>query len=250
MLMCTGISGVGQPSPRGALLRRWLLPALLAGVAVVSGCATGSTPDARDPFERFNRDVDKFNTAVDEAVLKPVATTYAAVTPDPLRTAINNFFGNLSDIWSTINAGLQLRGEDTAVGFMRVNINTVFGLGGLIDIASDMGLYRQKADFGQTLGYWGVPPGPYLVLPLLGPSTVRDTVGSGIEAKGDLVGRVNDDGTRLGLNVLRAVEKRAGLLRAGAVLEEAALDKYSFTREVFLQRRQSVIDAQRNRNGE
>jgi phospholipid-binding lipoprotein MlaA len=245
-------SVVSHQSPRSVSvgLRRWVAVGLLTAVAALSGCAAGPTPDPRDPFERFNRDVEKFNTAVDEAVLKPVATTYARATPDPVRTAINNFFGNLSDIWSTINTGLQLRGEDTAVNFMRVNVNTVFGLGGLIDIASDMGLYRNKADFGQTMGYWGVPAGPYLVLPVLGPSTVRDTVGMGVESKGDLLMTMDNVPTRNSLYVLRGVEKRAGLLRAGAVLEEAALDKYSFTREVFLQRRQSVIDAQRNRNEE
>jgi phospholipid-binding lipoprotein MlaA len=133
---------------------------------------------------------------------------------------------------------------------MRVNINTVFGLGGLIDIASDVGLYRNRADFGQTLGFWGVPPGPYMVLPLLGPSTLRDTVGMGVESRGDLIMNLDNVNHRNGLYVLRAVETRAGLLRAGAVLDEAALDKYSFTREVFLQRRQSVIDEQRNRDDE
>ncbi len=219
--------------------------ALLLGVVLV-GCATGPVTDPRDPLEGYNRGMTQFNDAVDDAVLKPVATGYAAVTPDPVRTAISNFFGNLSDMWATLNTALQLRGEDTAVNFMRVNVNTVLGLGGLIDIASDMGLYKTKADFGQTLGYWGVPPGPYLVLPLLGPSTVRDTLGMGIEASGDLVNRTEHIATRNTLTGVRLVEKRAGLLRAGAMLDEAALDKYSFTREVFLQRRQSLVDAPRD----
>lgn len=235
------------PSWRNAAARLALVG--LLGAALV-GCAAGPTADPRDPFERYNRGMTEFNDAVDAAVLKPVATGYAKVTPDPVRTSISNFFGNLSDIWTAINSALQLRGEDATVSFMRVNINTVFGLGGLIDVASDMGLYKTKGDFGQTLGYWGVPSGPYVVLPLLGPSTVRDTVGMGIEGKGDLVAQVDHIPTRNVMTGVRLLEKRAGLLRAGAMLDEAALDKYSFTREVFLQRRQSVVDDSRNRNGD
>lgn len=222
----------------------------LAAVAGLSGCASGPAHDPRDPLEPFNRSVEQFNDAVDQAVLKPVATAYAEVTPDPVRTAAVHFFGNLRDVWTLVNAALQLRAEDTATTFLRIGVNTAFGFGGLLDIATDMRLYRVKADFGQTLGYWGVPPGPYLVLPLLGPSTVRDTVGMGIEARGDLVQGIGNVPSRNSLYTLRAVETRAGLLRAGAVLDEAALDKYSFTREAFLQRRQSVIDAQRHRDEE
>jgi phospholipid-binding lipoprotein MlaA len=227
---------------------RWRVWAALALAAVLTGCATGPTRDPRDPIEPFNRGVSEFNDAVDKAVLKPVATVYADVTPDPVRTAVGNFFGNLRDVWTAVNATLQLRGEDAATSVMRVSVNTTFGFWGLLDLASELRLYRVNADFGQTLGYWGVPPGPYLVLPLLGPSTLRDTVGMGVEASGDLVQGISDVPTRNTLYTLRAVETRAGLLRAGAVLDEAALDKYSFTREVFLKRRQSAIDAQRNRD--
>lgn len=219
----------------------WVLTGLL-------GCASAPGRDSRDPFEPFNRSVYQFNDAVDAALLKPVATVYRDVTPDPLRTVVGNFFGNLSDVWSTLNTALQLRLEDTVVNAMRLGINTVFGFGGLIDIASEMNLYRNPADFGQTLGYWGVPAGPYLVLPILGPSTVRDTLGRSIEARGDLVMDVNHVPTRNSLYTLRAVETRANLLRASSVLDEAALDKYSFTREVFLKRRQSAIEAQRHRD--
>lgn len=218
--------------------------------AALVGCATGPAADPRDPLERYNRDMEKFNDAVDTAVVKPVAIGYSRITPDPVRTAISNFFGNLNDVWGTINTGLQLRVEDTATNFIRVGVNTFFGMGGLVDLASEMGIYRNQADFGQTLGRWGVPPGPYLVLPIFGPSTLRDTIGMGVEAKGDLISTINHVPSRNSLTALRLVEKRAGLLRAGAVLDEAALDKYSFTREIFLQRRQSVIDAQRNRDDE
>lgn len=224
-----------------SVITAWVLASLL-------GCASAPGRDSRDPFEPFNRGVEKFNDAVDAAVLKPVATVYRDVTPDPLRTAVGNFFGNLSDVWSTLNTAMQLRLEDTVVNAMRLSINTVFGLGGVLDIASEMNLYRSPADFGQTLGYWGVPAGPYLVLPVLGPSTVRDTLGRSIEARGDLVLSLDHVPTRNSLYALRAVETRANLLRASSVLDEAALDKYSFTREVFLKRRQSAIEAQRHRD--
>ena len=223
---------------------------LTLAMALLGGCASGPARDPRDPIEPFNRGVSEFNDVVDKAVLKPVATVYADVTPDPVRTAVGNFFGNLRDVWTLINATVQMRGEDAATSFLRVGVNTAFGFGGLLDIATEMRLYRVTADFGQSLGFWGVPPGPYLVLPILGPSTVRDTVGISVETRGDVVQSVGHVPTRNSMYALRVVETRAGLLRAGAVLDEAALDKYTFTREVFLQRRQSVIDAQRNRDDE
>ncbi|MBY0465820.1 MAG: VacJ family lipoprotein [Burkholderiales bacterium] len=212
------------------------------------GCASAPGRDPRDPFEPFNRNVEAFNDALDSALLKPVATVYRDVAPDPVRTAVGNFFGNLSDVWSTLNTAMQLRVEDTVINVLRLGLNTLWGFGGLIDVASEMNLYRSPADFGQTLGYWGVPAGPYLVLPVLGPSTVRDTLGRSVEARGDLVLDLDHVPTRNSLYALRAVETRANLLRASSVLDEAALDKYSFTREVFLKRRQSAIEAQRHRD--
>jgi phospholipid-binding lipoprotein MlaA len=217
-------------------------------MGLVSACASAPNADARDPLEPFNRDVQRFNDGVDRAVVKPIATVYREVTPSFVRTLVGNFFGNLSDIWSTLNTALQLRPEDTAVNALRLGVNTFFGFGGLIDIASEMNLYRSPADFGQTLGTWGVPPGPYLVLPLLGPSTVRDTLGRGVESRGDRVMGVDHIPSRNSLYALRLVEARANLLRASDVLDEAALDKYTFTREVFLSRRQNAIDQQRRRD--
>ena len=214
---------------------------LLLAVALV-GCASGPNANPRDPLEPMNRKVTAFNDAVDGAVLKPVATVYRDITPDPLRTGVNNFFENLRDIWSFINATLQLRPREAAENFLRFNVNTVFGVAGLFDVASDMGLERTRLDFGQTLGRWGVPSGPYLVLPIFGPSTVRDTAGFSIESSGDLVQGISDVSTRNSLYLLRAVETRANLLRATTLLEGAALDKYSFTRELYLQRRESQIE--------
>ena len=222
----------------------WALVGALVASVLMGGCA-GTAPDPRDPLEPFNRRVDAFNTAVDDAVVRPVATAYRDITPDPIRGHVGNFFGNLADVWSALNTALQLRVEDTAVNLLRVGLNSTFGFAGLIDLATEMGLYRAPADFGQTLGRWGVPPGPYLVMPLFGPSTVRDTLGRGIEQRGDAVYGIDDVATRNSLIGLRLVDKRAQLLRAGEVLDGAALDKYSFTREVYLQRRQNQVDTLR-----
>ncbi|WP_291008367.1 VacJ family lipoprotein [Hydrogenophaga sp.] len=216
--------------------------AVLLG-AVLAGCASGPNASPRDPLEPFNRGVSEFNDVVDGAVLKPVATVYRDVTPDLVRTGVSNFFGNLRDVWSGANATLQLRPREATENFLRFGVNTLLGLGGLLDIASEMGIDRTQLDFGQTLGRWGVPPGAYLVLPIFGPSSIRDAAGFGIETRGDLVNNVSDVATRNSLTALRAVETRANLLRATSMLEGAALDKYSFTRDIYLQRRQNQIDS-------
>lgn len=223
------------------------LPAMrvtLAATALVvlAGCATGPDADPRDPLEPWNRGVQRFNDAADEAVFKPVARGYVAVTPSPVRTGVSNFFGNLGDLWSSVNAGLQLRPRETAENLMRFSVNTVLGFGGLLDIASEAGIPRTRIDFGQTMGRWGVPSGPYVVLPLLGPSSARDSAGLLVDAEGDLVGHVDHVPTRNSLYALRIVDTRAQLLGATNLLEEAALDKYSFTRDLYLNRRQRQID--------
>lgn len=218
---------------------RWLSAA--AVLVVAAGCATGPNANPADPLEPFNRSVSRFNDGVDDAVLIPVATAYRNVLPSPVRTGVNNFFGNLGDVWSFANSVMQLRLQNSAETFMRVNVNTFFGLGGLLDIATEAGIDRHKEDFGQTLGRWGVPSGPYLVLPLLGPSTVRDAAVLPIDAKGDLVGAIQDIPVRNSMYVLRVVDLRSNFLRASQLLGDAALDKYSFTRDVFLQRRANEV---------
>jgi phospholipid-binding lipoprotein MlaA len=215
---------------------------LVALCAVLAGCATGPNANPKDPLEPFNRNVTSFNDTVDKAVLKPVATVYRDVAPDLMRTSVSNFFENLRDVWSAINAALQLRPREAAENFMRFNVNTVFGMGGLVNVASEMGIERTRLDFGQTLGRWGIPAGPYLVLPLFGPSSVRDAAGFAVESRGDLIQGVDDVRARNSLIVLRAVEARANLLRATSMLEGAALDPYTFTRDIYLQRRQSQIE--------
>ena len=147
----------------------------MLGLSLLAGCATGPNANPEDPYESFNRGVYSFNDGLDKAVLKPVATAYHDVAPKPIRTGVSNFFGNLGDVWSFVNNLLQGRGSDALDSMVRVNVNTLFGLGGLLDIATEMGVQRHKQDFGLTLGHWGVQTGPYLVLPLLGPSTLRDT---------------------------------------------------------------------------
>ncbi len=217
---------------------------LLAGLtALLTGCATGPDANPSDPMEPFNRGVYRFNDAVDTAVVKPVATAYVEVTPQPVRTGVNNFFSNLGDLWSTFNAMFQLRPKEAGENLMRFSINTVFGLGGVLDIASEAGIPRTKIDFGQTMGRWGVPSGPYVVLPFLGPSSVRDTGGLVVDLAADPLNQLDNKANRNALWALEVVDIRAGLLGAGNVLEEAALDKYSFTRDFYLNRRQNQIDS-------
>ena len=212
--------------------------ALTLGLALLGGCATGPDAHPADPFEPYNRSMTRFNDNVDKVVLKPVATLYQDATPQPVRTGVGNFFANLGDAWSLVNNLLQLRGREAYDSLVRLSVNTVLGLGGLLDIASEMGVERHKQDFGLTLGHWGVPTGPYLVLPLLGPSTVRDTAALPADLfVGDAVGYVNDVPWRNSLYALRFVDRRASLLRATSLLDEAALDPYSFTRDVYLKLR-------------
>jgi phospholipid-binding lipoprotein MlaA len=212
----------------------------LLALALLQGCAVG--PNPRDPFEPFNRSVTRFNDGLDEAIVKPVAQAYQDTVPSPVRTGVNNFFGNLSDAWSFVNNVLQAKPQAAVDSFMRVSVNTLIGLGGVLDWATPMGIERHREDFGKTLGRWGVATGPYLVLPVLGPSTVRDAAARVVDAKGDLVLQIDNVPVRNSLYVLRAVDLRASLLRAGEVLDQAALDKYSFTRDAYLQRRGVVID--------
>jgi phospholipid-binding lipoprotein MlaA len=221
--------------------RRFATLCLLVWMGVLAGCATGPDAHPADPLEPFNRGVHRFNEGVDEAVLKPVATAYRDVTPQPVRSGVHNFFGNLRDIWSFVNAVLQARPQEAAETFMRVNVNTFFGLGGVLDIATEMRLERHNLDLGQTLGRWGLPAGPYLVLPLMGPSTVRDATGQVVESQHDPVQGIDDIGSRNATTALKLVDTRANLLGAGRMLDEAALDKYSFTRDAYLQRRQSLV---------
>ncbi len=222
-------------------IARWAIATVV--LASTFGCATvnGQAPNPVDPLEPINRSVYRFNEGVDRTVLRPVARTYRDTLPLVVRTGVSNFFGNLGDVWNLANNVMQLKLQNSAETFMRLNVNTIFGLGGLLDIASEAGIERHHEDFGQTLGRWGVPTGPYVVLPLLGPSTVRDTAALPVDHYGDALTAVHDIGVRNSLYGLRIVDERATFLRASQMLDDAALDKYSFTRDAFMQRRRSEV---------
>ena len=214
--------------------------ALALGAAVLlSGCATTANP--KDPFEKFYRAMFSFNDTVDRVALKPAATAYKNATPTFVQTGVNNFFGNLTDLWSSLNNFAQLKGQDGLNDFMRFAVNSTLGLAGVLDIATPAGMRKHNEDFGQTLGYWGVPSGPYLMLPLLGPSTIRDTATLPADWWGDPWTHVNDVPWRTGGIVLRAVDQRASVLDASNLLEDAALDRYEFIRDGYMQRRNSKV---------
>jgi phospholipid-binding lipoprotein MlaA len=217
---------------------RWLLVVVLLAL---QGCATVTQPDPRDPLESFNRSVFGFNDALDRAVIKPVATVYRDTTPHWLRQGVGNFFGNLADVWSVVNNAIQLRGPDTSDSIGRVLVNSTIGIGGLFDVASELGIERHTADFGLTLGRWGVPAGPYIVVPLLGSYTLREIAAYPLDRQGNLVNQISDDPTWYSLSALGVVDLRAQYLRAGDVVEGAALDKYSFTRDSYFQRQRNRV---------
>lgn len=206
-------------------------------LASLGGCATGPDAHPRDPMEPMNRAVFRFNQAVDEAVLRPAASAYQLALPEAARAGVFNFFSNLGDAWSAVNNTLQGKGVDAGDSLARVLINSTFGVAGLFDVASQAGVERHRQDFGQTLGHWGMGSGPYLVLPLLGSSTVRDAAALPIDSKGGLLSQTLAPPLRGAAQGLRLIDERASLLRASNLLDEAALDKYAFTRDAHLQRR-------------
>jgi phospholipid-binding lipoprotein MlaA len=208
---------------------------------VASGCASGPTANPTDPLEPFNRGVYSFNEGVDNAILKPVARGYRAVTPSPIRTGVSNVFNNLEDLWSGLNGILQLRPQVAADNLVRFSMNSVLGLAGILDIASEAGIERSPEDLGKTLGRWGVPAGPYLVFPLLGPTTVRDATMIVVENRYNPISQIDHTRTRTSATLLRVLDTRTNLLRVTDMLDAAALDKYSFTRDAFLQKRRAEI---------
>ena len=215
--------------------------AIAFGFLIATGCATVRNPDPRDPYESFNRKVFAFNQGLDDAVLKPVATAYHDVLPSPLRVMVRNFFSNISDVFIGVNNMLQGKPGEGLSDWSRVLWNTTIGLGGINDVASEMGLEKHNEDFGQTFGVWGMNSGPYLVLPFFGPSDVRDGVGLGFDLYASPLLGYHNVPVRNSLAGLRVVSERSELLEASTIVEQAALDQYSFRRDFYLQRRRSLI---------
>lgn len=223
------------------------LVTLAVAVPLLAGCATtlndvrGGPGAKLDPWENWNRKVFAFNEALDENLLKPVATAYSNVVPEPIRRGVDNFFGNFADAWSAVNNFLQGKGTAGVYDVMRVGTNTVFGLLGVLDVATEVGLEKTREDFGQTLGVWGMGTGAYIVWPLFGPSSVRDTIGLPLDMAASPSSVINDGATRYSLTALNVINTRSNLLGATRVLDDIALDKYNFVRDAYLQRRRSLV---------
>lgn len=237
--------------------RRSVISAVVFFAALASGCATvtpasvgaaasagataGPAPAATpDPWENWNRKVFAFNDRLDTAVLKPVAQAYRDVVPSLVRAGIDNAFGNLGDVWSAANHLLQGKVQTGLEMGMRVLTNTLFGLGGVLDPATEMKLERRSEDFGQTLGTWGLVSGPYLVLPLVGPSSVRDAAGFLVDRRASYTRLVSTDAAAYALSGLELISVRTSLLGATALIDQVALDKYGFVRDGYLARRRNA----------
>lgn len=218
-----------------------LTPALAAAALFSAGCASTGPRTPGDPLEPLNRAIYEFNEQADKYVAKPVAQVYEKVLPGFVQTGIRNFFGNLGDVVSLFNNVLQFKFTAASRDGVRVASNTVFGVLGFIDVASMRGVTRSNEDFGQTLGYWGMGPGPYLMLPFLGPSTFRDGAGRLVDTVPDLLWKYPDVPVRNTAAVVRLVDLRASLLPTERVFEQAAVDRYAFLRDAYLQRRISLI---------
>lgn len=223
--------------------RRLAATTLVATATLLGGCATTSDGyrDPSDPLEGFNRVMYRFNSDLDTAVLKPLGRGYNAIMPAPMNRGVTNFFNNLDDIGSAVNNLLQLKVGRAVSDVGRVVVNTTVGVAGFMDVASNMDLPKYGEDFGQTLGAWGFESGPYIVLPVLGSSSIRDGVGLVADWYLDPVTYIEDDPVRWSVRGLDVVDTRADLLNASRVLEQAALDPYAFTRDAYLQRRRSLV---------
>jgi phospholipid-binding lipoprotein MlaA len=215
---------------------------LLVPLLLLSGCAsTSGFQNPQDPFESMNRSIYKFNDALDRAVIKPVAKGYRAVVPRPGRTMVTNFFSNLDDVLVTLNDLLQFKFRHAASDFGRVVINTTVGALGLADAATAVGLKKHDEDFGQTLGYWGFSSGPYLMLPILGPSSVRDGIGLYVDSFPSMITQTRPIHVRNQAIILKGISNRSNLLEQEKLFNTAIIDRYSFIRDSYLQHRKSLV---------
>ena len=213
----------------------------MAALVLACGIAGVAQAQVYDPLEPVNRVIFNVNDALDRAIVRPVAQVYVDVVPRLVRTGVSNVFGNISDAFSAVNNLLQGKPEAASRDLVRFGTNSLFGIFGLFDVATEMGIDHQYEDFGQTLGHWGVGAGAYLVLPLLGPSTVRDTAALPLDVSVSPSLLVNGATQKVSVYSLQLVNKRAGLLNASRVLDDIALDKYTFVRDAYLQRRRSLV---------
>jgi phospholipid-binding lipoprotein MlaA len=224
---------------------------LVVAALAAGGCATTRAPSDSggvfsalgqvDPLEPYNRAMFSINDALDKAVLKPIAIAYQKVVPETGRRMIGNVFSNIGDVWVSVNNLLQGRFGDSASDLGRFAVNSTVGIFGLFDVASDMGLEKHYEDLGLTLGRWGALPGPYIVLPLFGPSTLRDGIGFAVQYQTDPLQTLDSAGQRNNLSALRLIDTREGLLAAEKLLDAAALDRYLFVRDSYLQRRRYLV---------
>jgi phospholipid-binding lipoprotein MlaA len=224
-----------------ARLRGFYTAGALLLILTLTACATVNTRSPSDPLEGINRTFFQFNDTLDQAAFQPVAKAYARIVPPPVRTGITNIFANMHDIRTLLNSLLQGKIIAGSESLMRMVINTFFGVGGFFDVASGAGLPKHYADFGQTLGLYGIPPGPYLVLPFWGPKTLRGTIALPIDLQTLPISHIDILYRRYALYGWRAVSRRAELLQAGQLLENTALDKYTFVRNAYLQYRKSLV---------
>ncbi len=237
--MCVSLVTKRRTTPRHLFLLMLMLSVM------VSGCTSTQqlSSDPRDPWEGFNRGVYGFNDALDQVFLTPVATGYRAVAPEFVETGVSNFFANINDIGVALNNALQFKFLDAASDIGRVLVNSTVGLLGFVDVASHMGLQKHEEDFGQTLGYWGVGSGPYVVLPFFGPSNLRDTPGKAVDM---VLWPLNQadikTSERNGFFVLNAVSKRAELMQLEEKTEELIRDRYVFIRDAYLARREFLVN--------
>ena len=213
----------------------------LVAAALVAGCATTGPPSKDDPLEPMNRALYGVHDAVDTAVLRPVAQAYVDVVPQPVRQVVSNVFNNINDFFSGINGVLQGKLDKAGDDFGRVLLNTGFGLGGIFDLASMVGIERGNEDFGQTFGVWGFPQGPYLFIPVIGPTTVRDGAGLAVRFVWGPNYYVNEEAVRWSLYGIAYLDLRAEALDASKVVDTAALDRYTFIRDAYLQRRRYLV---------
>ncbi|MDP2752182.1 MAG: VacJ family lipoprotein [Rhodocyclaceae bacterium] len=225
------------------MIRDKLIASLaLSAALLLGGCATTTANNPKDPIEGFNRAMFSFNEGLDAAIIKPVSKGYDAVMPPPAKSGVINFFGNISDVFIALNNLIQGKPAEAASDVGRVLINTTIGILGLFDVASDAGLEKHEEDFGQTFGRWGIGPGAYVVIPFFGPRNVRDTAGLILDATVNPIGNIQHTPTRNAFIATHLISKRADLLSADKIIEEAALDKYSYLRDAYVQQRNYLVN--------